>query len=562
MPVLPSPTTRRFRLFRAYWVTTRVLVSLGSLYLFGRLLGSEWLSRKLPGRYRTNALRLKETILRLKGLFIKVGQLVSIMTNFLPEDFRKELETLQDKIPPRPLEEMTSRIRQEFGQTQEALFASFDPNPIASASLAQVHEATLFDGRRVAVKIQYVDIEAIARQDLRAIERILRFVGLVTRVRGLDTNFSQVRAMILDELDFRMEARHIEDIAANFEGDPLVSFPRVVHDRSTARVLTTEYVEGAKVTDVATHAAQGHDRSVLAERILTAYCQMIFSDGLYHADPHPGNILVRPDGGIVFIDFGAVARLSPQMKEGIPQFLEGLLRRDTDKITRAIHHMGFIAYQERDYNVDRLIEYFYDRFLEEVTFDSWNLAEIQVDVQAKLEVLGDLRRLDISFRELTSSFQVPKDWVLLERTILLLMGVCTYLDPYMNPMRTIRPYLETFVLGKDREWKKLIGSAIKDMALSAVTLPEDLKRFLTKASRGEQEVKVRGMEESFGQLYALGHQLLYGLFSVSTGALSFTAYNYSEDSLALGLAIACAFFLLCTGGSMLKARRRRKKGNQ
>jgi predicted unusual protein kinase regulating ubiquinone biosynthesis (AarF/ABC1/UbiB family) len=286
---------------------------------------------------------------------------------------------------------------------------------------------------------------------------------------------------------------------------------------------------------------------------------MIFSDGLYHADPHPGNILVRPDGGIVFIDFGAVAQLSPAMKEGIPQFLEGVLRRDTEQIVKALKRMGFIARSEGDYNAERIIEYVYNRFLEDVTLDSWNLQDIQFDTKTKFEVLADFRKMDFSLREMTATFRIPKDWVLLERTILLLMGLCTHLSPTMNPMKTIRPYLEEFVLGKDRDWVKMIGSVLKDMALSAITIPEDFKRFLHAANRGELELRVQGLRESVNLLYSLGHQILYGLFAMVSGGFSYLTYTRGEEMLSLTLAGVGGLFLLCLGGSLFLARRRQKR---
>jgi len=546
------------RLFRAYWVTVQVIGSYVSLRLWARFLGHEWMQRQLAERHRRNARRIERAILELKGLFIKVGQLISIMTNFLPEDFRRELEGLQDQIPPRPFEEIVGRVREELGEGPDEAFAFFDPNPIASASLGQVHEAKLADGRRVAVKVQHLDIDETVRMDLRAIRRILSIVQYFVPVQGLDAYYSQIREMIFAEIDFTKEADHIETIAANFTADPLVSFPRVVREKSTRRILTTLFVEGMRVKDKIAIDAAGVDRKVLAKRILTAYCQMIFVDGIYHADPHPGNILVQPDGGIVFLDFGAVASLSPQMKEGIPQFLEGVIRRDTEKILRALRTMGFISRSGSEDVSERVIEYFHRRFQEEIRLESLNLKDIKVDPQATLENIADFRKLDISIRELTSTFQVPKDWVLLERTLLLLMGLCTHLDPDMNPMTTIRPYLEEFVLGKDRDWTELIVSAVKDMAMSAMTIPDDFKRYLSKAMKGELEMRFRGMRESANLVYALGHQILWGLFAVASGALAYVAHVRAEvllSQIALG---AGGFWVLCLGLSLLGARRWRK----
>ncbi|HEX9731422.1 MAG TPA: AarF/UbiB family protein, partial [Thermoanaerobaculia bacterium] len=230
---------RRHRLLKVYGTLARVLASYAGLRLAGFFRGSAWNERALSRRNRANARRVRETILDVQGLFIKVGQLISILTNFLPADFRGELEGVQDQIPPRPLAEIAQRLRSELGGGPEELFADFEAEPVAAASLAQVHAARLHDGRRVAVKVQHVDVEELATADLATIRRILRIVQWVLGIRGLTTAFAEIREMILDELDFAREGEHIEAIAANFVDDPMVSFPQVIHERTTRRVLTT-----------------------------------------------------------------------------------------------------------------------------------------------------------------------------------------------------------------------------------------------------------------------------------------------------------------------------------
>ncbi|MCK5543062.1 MAG: AarF/ABC1/UbiB kinase family protein [Desulfobacterales bacterium] len=338
--MITSKHNSRFRLLKAYRTTLRIFISFGWIQLMGHFLGTQWKTEKMDSANIRNAQRLKETILELKGLFIKVGQLISIMSNFLPENFRHELEGMQDKIPPRPYKEISARIQAELGDSPETLFKSFNKKPIASASLAQVHEAYLSDGSRVAVKVQYLDIDKMARQDLKTIQRILRMVEFIFKIKGIKTNFQQVEEMILDELDFLKEAEHIETISAHFKNSPHIKFPGVFPEYSTQRVLTTEFMEGTKVTNLAYLEENDINRETLANSIITAYCQMIFIDGVYHADPHPGNLLVQPNGNVVFLDFGAVAKLSSAMKEGIPQFLEGIIKRDKVKITDALRLMG------------------------------------------------------------------------------------------------------------------------------------------------------------------------------------------------------------------------------
>ena len=554
-----SEQNNRFRLIKAYRTTLRILISFGWIQLVGRFLGEEWQARKMDLAQIRNARRLKETILELKGLFIKVGQLISIMSNFLPEEFRGELEGLQDKIPSRPYEEIAARIRAELGDSPEVLFTSFNEIPIASASLAQVHEAYLPDGRRVAVKVQYPDINKIAKQDLKTIQRILALIGFIFRIKGLNTNFQQIKETVLEELDFRKEAEHIETIAANFQSDPDIKLPGVVHELSTRRILTTEFMDGIKVTNLNYLEENSIDREALANRIVTAYCRMIFIDGTYHADPHPGNLLVQADGTVIFIDFGAVARLSPAMKEGIPRFLEGVLKRDRDQITDALRMMGFIAYSDTGYEIETLIDYIYQRFLQELSFDSWNLKDIQMDLETKIEMMGDFRRLNISLRDLMTEIQIPKDWVLLERTIILLLGLCTHLQPDMNPMKTIKPYLEDFVLGQNQNWKNFVASVIKDMAVSTFKIPVEMNRLLSETNRGKLEVRVKEVAGSAELLYALGHQIIYGLFCLATGGIAYISYLREERYLINWFGGASAFFMICLFGSMLRVRHRRRQ---
>jgi len=495
------------------------------------LAGHSYAHRKIVEAHRRNAVRVERTIVKLQGLFIKVGQLLSIMANFLPEQFRTGLEALQDQVPPRPFEDIEHRIRLDLGKPVDQIFRRFDRRPLASASLGQVHEAYLPDGTRVAVKVQHRDIDEITRLDLKTIRRIMAIVQFFVPVRGLDGYYLQVRQMIAEELDFQREAKNIERIANNFKNDPEVVFPRVIPELSTRQVLTATFVEGVKVGDTAAIDAAAIDRKRLARKIVRTYCQMMFVDGLYHADPHPGNMLARVDGSLILLDFGAVAELSPSMREGIPEFLEGVLRRDTNRLIRALKKMGFLARGDDGEVSEKVIEYFHRRFQEEVRLDSFNLKDIKIDPLRSLENLLDLRRMNIGLRELSGAFHIPRDWVLLERTLLLLTGVCTQLDPEMSPMEVVSPYLQEFVLG-ERDWTKIALEAAKDLALQAVTLPEDLRKYLTRAVRGELEIKVKGLSEGARLLYAAVRQAIYaGASLLGTGA-ALALHLHQEDRLA------------------------------
>ncbi len=546
---------RRRRLLKVYRTVFAVLASYVGLLLTNLFRRPEARARALRRWQVATARRARATIVDVQGLFIKVGQLLSILTNVLPAELRKELEGLQDQIPSRPLAEIEARLRQELGGGPDELFASFDPQPLASASLAQVHAATLADGRRVAVKVQHQDIEVLARLDLATIKNVLTIVQWVLGVRGLDAAFAEVEKGILEELDFAQEARHIEAIAANFVADPGVSFPEVIPERSTRRVLTATFLDGTKVSDVGTLRSRGLDPVDVAERIVRAYCQMIFVDGFYHADPHPGNLLVRADGGIAFLDFGAVARLSPRLKEGLPKFVQAVLKRDREEMLATLRRMGFVAREGDTDAAERLIEHLWARFLDQIELDSWNLKDLRFDAKMKMELLGDLSKLDIPLSELSAAFTLPKEWLQLQRTLVLLVGLATHLHPEMQPIGIIRPYLEEFVLGRDRDWMALASRALKDMALSVVSIPDDLKRVLAQARRGEARFEVRGLASGASLLYALGHQLLWGAFSLGTGALAYLTWTRHESTLTAVLGGVSGFFFACLLVSLLKARK-------
>jgi predicted unusual protein kinase regulating ubiquinone biosynthesis (AarF/ABC1/UbiB family) len=354
--------------------------------------------------------------------------------------------------------------------------------------------------------------------------------------------------------------------------------PAVVAERSSRRVLTTTFVEGIKVSHGEELDAAGIDRRAVAEAVLAAYCRMIFELGVYHADPHPGNLFVltgarpgaapgpgagelpetaAPPVAIAFVDFGAVGRLSPEMREGIPDLFQGILASDARRILSALRKMGFVARHGDERAAERVISYLHRRFLEQLTLDSWNLAKIRVDTRMKLETIADLRRLGVSLGDLTELFEMPRDWALLERTLLLLLGLCTHLAPEMNPLTTVRPYLEGLVLGRERDWATLAAGTLRDLAVAAFTLPGDVRRLLARLERGELEVQIEGARAGIERLHAAMRQLLYGLFAIAGGAVAYVASTRGQDEIAAGAALGAGVAMVLLLGSMLRSRRRR-----
>jgi ubiquinone biosynthesis protein len=545
----------RSRLLTVYWVATRVALSYFGLSVARRFRSDEALARLTREKHRRNAVRIHRAIVKLRGLFIKVGQLISIMANFLPDAFRDELAALQDQVPPRPYEDIQDRLRQEFGGRGPAdLFAEFSVEPVASASIGQVHRARLRSGEEVAVKVQYFDIEATVKIDLRALRRIFRLLTWVMPDYGFETIYDEIRGMVLSELDYRQEAAALERIAGNFkrrESRARIRIPRVIHELSSERVLTTEWITGTRIADLASIEAEGLDRRQIARACVEAYCEQIFVDGDYHADPHPGNLFAErsssrdPAPTIVFLDFGATARVSEAMRRGMVSFLQGAMARDTSKIVAAMKEMGFISRRANPEVFDRVVEYFHEKLRGQVRVtglgsDAWTLKDLKFDAKDNLGALLDLRALNVSLADLKDAFQIPKEWILLERALLLLLGVCTTLDPDLNPVPIIQPYVERFLLGEKRQWSELAIDAGRESVLSALSLPGQLQRFMSRALRGDLDVRVANLDDHARLAYLASEQRLWGGLGATAAVVAVALHELRSSTRNVWIAGAAA----------------------
>ena len=556
-PALPvaRPATRRFRLARAYAAALRVALSYLGFEAVAAVRGPAWRARRRDALHRRNGRRVRRAILRLRGLFVKVGQLASVLTNFLPEPFRAELEGLQDQVPAGPAAESRARIEAELGAPPEALFATFENAPVASASLAQVHRATLADGRAVAVKVQHADIEAIARLDLQAIRTILRAVGRWFGVGGLREQLAEIETVVLGELDFRREATATESFGATLGGRPGLGVPAVVPERSALRVLTTEWVDGIKAGDLAALDAAGIDRAALAAQIVDAYGHMIFRDGHYHADPHPGNLVVTPDGTLTFLDFGATADLTPGMQRGLAEFLMGVLGRDAGRVTDSLTTMGFVPQGDGLGAVRDLVERIHERVLRDLDPDAFRLADLNAGMAfaGKKDAFADMADLGVSFRDLAGAFQVPRDWILLERTALLVLGLCTALDPTLNPFRLLWPYVEPLV--DESELRRTLVDRATGVVRQAVALPGLVTRVLERVDRGEAEVRVPALERAADRVVGAARQVVYTLVATGTGGVGYAAHLHGDIGLSLGLGLLSSLAGLALLASLWTSRR-------
>ena len=319
--------------------------------------------------------------------------------------------------------------------------------------------------------------------------------------------------------------------------------PTLYTEFSTKRILVSGFCEGVKINNVKQLEEWKLDRKALANRLVAVYCQMVFKDGFYHADPHPGNILVQKDGTIVLLDFGAVAKLNPKMQKGIPQLIEAAVKNDSETIIQILSNLGFISEgKEAEKIAEKLIDTFRYFLQNEIEIQGLNFQNLKVNpLDSELFKVQN----EIGIKNLANTIQVPKDYVLLNRMATLLLGICNTLDETMNPLDTVRPYIQEFILGEKEGWIKFVGDLIQRTLSSLLALPEDLRKTLKTIDKGELKVEINGINQGAKLLYHLGQQVIFTLFTISSTVITYLFYDSEHlDYVKYGLGFSIFFMIL------------------
>jgi ubiquinone biosynthesis protein len=429
------------RLLRAASLLWRIFLSYVVMMLLARLLGHgrKYIRERWRRVHRNNARRLLRGILRLRGVYIKMGQVLSIMGTFLPRAYAEELESLQDQVPPHPWRDVERTMVASLGKRPSEVFAAFEEKPLAAASLGQVHRARLADGRDVAVKVLYPNIDTVIKVDLKVLGWAMSLYGWFVPVKALDRVLEQLRDLLARETDYINEAKCMERMAANFAGDDDVLFPKVVWELTSPRVLTMTFMPGIKISRKEDLLAAGLPPEAVAHKLVEVFYKQLFSDRFFHADPHPGNFLVqKAEGGhprIVVLDFGAATETRQNLIDGMLDVLRGLFARDDNLVIQGIETMGFIAL-----NGDRELLYKTIR----TYFQKLLALDIQDFGRMKPEVVRDLADPGMKrdeLRELMKSVEYPEGWFFVERAVVILFGLCAQLAPKLNTVQVGFPYI-------------------------------------------------------------------------------------------------------------------------
>lgn len=502
-------------------------VTLGFIFweiLLRRIGLGGWAARTRSDRNRRTAVRFRALAIRMGGLMIKVGQFLSARLDILPPEITDELSGLQDEVPAEDFSAIRTAAEAELGQALSQHFAWFEETPLAAASLGQAHRARLRDEDAaevgfadVVVKVQRPHIEQIVEVDLAALRRVgtwLQRYKPVSDRADVNALVQEFAMTTREEIDYLAEASNAETFATNFADAPHVHVPVVVWELTRRRVLTLEDVTAIKLGDYDAITAAGIDRSKVARVLLDTYMQQIFEDGFFHADPHPGNLFVTPldgtdengdrDWKLTFIDFGMVGRVPENLRVGLREAVIAIGLQDGARLVQSFKTL--------------------DVLLPSADLTLIEMASMQVFDRFGGLSMGDLRSIDhsemmsfgLQFRELMLNlpFQLPENLLLLGRSVAILSGMCTGLDPQFNVWTEIAPYA-TKLIGDEREgaadgfggaaFQTIIAEGGK-LLTTLGGLPARTDRVLTTLERGDLNVqtpllnmRVRRVERAIGK---------------------------------------------------------------
>lgn len=520
-----------------------------------------------PNRVRQSAIAYRLLAIQMGGVLIKVGQFLSTRVDVLPQEFTDELRGLQDEVPPVDFRDIRKVAEGEFGCPLTDIFESFESEPLAAASLGQVHRAVLreddaFIGSPpnnsevidVVVKIQRPNIENIINTDLAALRTVGSWLSRYPPIRrraDVSALIDEFERILYEEVDYLAEGRNAEIFAENFRHEPGIRVPKVIWSYTAQRVLTLENVWAIKITDYDLISAAGIGRSQVASRLLDTYLKQIFEDGFFHADPHPGNLFVYPldesarkdghlDGrpwALTFVDFGMVGRVPPNSREGMREMLIGVATQDAARVVRSYKMLGVLLPSADLALLERAEARVFERFWGK---NMTELSEISPE---------EIREFTSEFRELlyTMPFQIPQDFIFLARTVGILSGMCTGLDPEFNVWDHITPYAGKLLAEEAVSSRDFWIAELQSFFSALISYPKRINSVISKIERGEIAVQTPDLLQRVSRLERVVSQAVMAIVFTAffLGALQvYLAGNLALSALLSIFALVSLLWLL------------------
>jgi predicted unusual protein kinase regulating ubiquinone biosynthesis (AarF/ABC1/UbiB family) len=480
-----------------------------------------------PQRLRDLAREFRGLAIEMGGVMIKLGQFLSSRVDVLPIEVTQELQGLQDEVPPADNEQVFGLLREQLGDLNRR-FVNIERQPLAAASLGQVYRARLrpageAEVARVVIKVQRPGIEHLVRTDLAALRVVARWVMRYKPIRkraNVPALLEEFARTLWQELDYRAEADNAEQFAAIHADNPRIQIPRVYREHSTSRVVVLEDVEALKIGDTAALAAAGIDTKDVADLLLEAYFKQIFVAEFFHADPHPGNLFIRPrpaaDGDdaaptfqLVFVDFGMAVRLPKAMGESLRKVLIGVTQRDSRQLVEAYRDLGFFL---PGADIERITEA-HEAVLDQIY--GRNLLDLTQPDPREIEAIGrEFRDLLFDF-----PFQIPQDFIYLGRALGMISGLVSTLDPHINPWRQIERYGQQLLRGQSFQQFRDMGLGnVLELVRPFLATPARIQRLLEEAEKGRLRVQLKSDRDAVRQQERLEKRIGQLAWSVVSAA--------------------------------------------
>ncbi|MFW6254162.1 MAG: ABC1 kinase family protein [Chitinivibrionales bacterium] len=466
-------------------------------------IGSRLISRRRK-RVARELSRWQRVTLAMEDLgptFIKLGQFMSNRPDVVPAGLLVELERFQDKVAPFESRRSVEIIEKDLGRRMETVFASFEHDPFASASIAQVHRAILRTGEEVAVKIKRPRIDETFNIDIEIMYYIAHLLHRhLEEARGLDLMrvVGEFERAVRKEIDFQMEATQMERFANNFKNDPRLHVPYIYRSYSSRRVLTIEFIKGMKVSNVDELEKAGLDSRRIASEGADIVLKQIFDHGFYHADPHPGNIIIRPDGVICFIDFGMMGVVSPSLREHLGLIMFGIVNDDPKRIVKTLLQLSRGPAEDAE-----LLEYEITELIEEYSF-----------LSLKDYNIGDMLRRLLNIIRSHQLVMIPGVYLLI-KALITIEGVGRRLDPDFNMINHVEPFARRMM--KERFSPRSLGfdfyMALMDISSLVKDLPTDMRDIIRTVKSGKMHIEFehKGLEPMLTKLDQLTTRLVFAI---------------------------------------------------